>query len=199
MTRAFALSCVLLTVFFCTSSLAASRNAASGAAVPLFQGQRSLGSQNGAGAETAGGQAGGLRGISMQDAVNQAQEDYFIAREKYRAGEGLMLDIIDAQLALSTAQLNYISAQYDYARYKATVENAMGLGIGETADTASAAAANATATAAAAAEPAAPAAVKPAAEVQTAQQPTTAQLPAADETAEAGETAEAAAENGVTE
>ena len=73
-TRAFALSCVLLTVFFCTSSLAASRNAASGAAVPLFQGQRSLGSQNGAGAETAGGQAGGLRGISMQDAVNQALE-----------------------------------------------------------------------------------------------------------------------------
>ena len=136
---------------------------------------------------------------STQDAVNQAQEDYFIAREKYRAGEGLMLDIIDAQLALSTAQLNYISAQYDYARYKATVENAMGLGIGETADTASAAAANATATAAAAAEPAAPAAVKPVAEVQTAQQPTTAQLPAADETAEAGETAEAAAENGVTE
>ena len=43
-----------------------------------------------------------------------------------------MLDIIDAQLALSTAQLNFISAQYDYARYKATVENAMGLGIGET-------------------------------------------------------------------
>ncbi len=40
-----------------------------------------------------------------------------------------MLDIIDAQLALSTAQLNYISAQYDYARYKAGVENAMGTGI----------------------------------------------------------------------
>ena len=38
-----------------------------------------------------------------------------------------MLDIIDAQEALSTARLNYISAQYDYARYKATVENAMGV------------------------------------------------------------------------
>ena len=35
-----------------------------------------------------------------------------------------MLDIIDAQEALSTARLNYISAEYDYARYKATVENA---------------------------------------------------------------------------
>lgn len=61
--------------------------------------------------------------------MNQAEEDYYIAREKYRAGEGLMLDIIDAQEALSTARLNYISAQYDYARYKATVENAMGLGL----------------------------------------------------------------------
>lgn len=70
------------------------------------------------------------RFVSTQDAVTQAKEDYFIASEKYKAGEGLMLDIIDAQLALSTAQLNYISAQYDYARYKAEVENAMGLGTG---------------------------------------------------------------------
>lgn len=66
---------------------------------------------------------------STKDAVTQAEEDYYIAREKYRAGEGLMLDIIDAQEALSTARLNYISAQYDYARYKATVENAMGIGL----------------------------------------------------------------------
>ena len=64
---------------------------------------------------------------STQDAVQQAEEDAFIAREKYRAGEGLMLDIIDAQEALSKARLNYISAQYDYARYKAEVENAMGM------------------------------------------------------------------------
>ena len=68
---------------------------------------------------------------STSDAVNQAEEDYYIATEKYRAGEGLMLDIIDAQLALSTAKLNYISAQYDYARYKAEVENAMGISLTE--------------------------------------------------------------------
>lgn len=66
---------------------------------------------------------------STSDAVQQAEEDYYIAREKYRAGEGLMLDIIDAQLALSTARLNYISAQYDYARYKAEVENKMGVSL----------------------------------------------------------------------
>ena len=64
---------------------------------------------------------------STSDAVQEAEEDFFIAREKYRAGEGIMLDIIDAQLALSTAKLNYIGAQYDYARYKAELENAMGL------------------------------------------------------------------------
>lgn len=66
---------------------------------------------------------------STKDAVNQAEEDAYIAREKYRAGEGLMLDIIDAQEALAKAKLNFISAQYDYARYKATVENAMGIGL----------------------------------------------------------------------
>lgn len=63
---------------------------------------------------------------STQTAVQQAEEDYFIAQEKYKAGEGIMLDIIDAQEALSTARQNYISAQYDYARYKAAVEADMG-------------------------------------------------------------------------
>lgn len=66
---------------------------------------------------------------STTDAVRQAEEDYYIATEKYRAGEGIMLDVIDAQEALSTAQLNYISAQYDYVRYKAEVETAMGIGL----------------------------------------------------------------------
>lgn len=63
---------------------------------------------------------------STQDAVKEAEEDYFIANEKYRAGEGIMLDIIDAQTALATARQNHISAQYDYARYKAAVESDMG-------------------------------------------------------------------------
>ena len=61
-----------------------------------------------------------------ETAIKQAEEDYFIAQEKYKAGEGIMLDIIDAQEALSTARQNYISAQYDYARYKAALEADMG-------------------------------------------------------------------------
>ena len=63
---------------------------------------------------------------STETAIKQAEEDYFIAQEKYKAGEGIMLDIIDAQEALSTARQNYISAQYDYARYKAALEADMG-------------------------------------------------------------------------
>lgn len=66
---------------------------------------------------------------STQAAVKQAEEDFFIAQEKYRAGEGIMLDIIDAQEALSTARHNYISAQYDYARYKAALESDMGMSV----------------------------------------------------------------------
>lgn len=68
---------------------------------------------------------------STQVAIHKAEEDYFIAKEKYRAGEGLMLDVIDAQLALTTAKTNYIQAQYDYATYKAKLENAMGMSKGE--------------------------------------------------------------------
>ena len=66
---------------------------------------------------------------STQAAVKQAEEDFFIAGEKYKAGEGIMLDIIDAQEALSTARHNYISAQYDYARYKAALESDMGMAV----------------------------------------------------------------------
>ncbi len=60
------------------------------------------------------------------DAVRQAREDAHIANERYRAGEGILLDIIDAQTALSAAEMNAISARYDYARYRAQVENIMG-------------------------------------------------------------------------
>lgn len=67
-------------------------------------------------------------------AIKQAEEDYFIATEKYRVGEGIILDVIDAELALSQARLNYTSAQYDYARYKANLEYAIGVPEGESID-----------------------------------------------------------------
>lgn len=64
---------------------------------------------------------------TTQVAVRKAEEDHFIAAAKYRAGEGVLLDVLDAQLALSTAKNNYIAAQYDYAVNKAKLEHAMGL------------------------------------------------------------------------
>ena len=60
-------------------------------------------------------------------AIHKAEEDYFIAEAKYRAGAGIILDVIDAQLALTTARNNYIEAQHDYVTYKAELENAMGM------------------------------------------------------------------------
>ncbi len=64
---------------------------------------------------------------TTQFAIHKAEEDYSMAEKKYKVGEGILLDVIDAQLALTTAKNNYIEAQYDYAVYKAKLENAMGL------------------------------------------------------------------------
>jgi outer membrane protein TolC len=64
---------------------------------------------------------------TTQVAVHEAEEAYFIAEAKYQAGEGVVLDVIDAQLALTTAKNNYIAARYDYATDKAELENAMGM------------------------------------------------------------------------
>lgn len=63
---------------------------------------------------------------STKVAIQEANEDYFIAKEKYRVGEGIELDVIDAQLALSRALLNDISARYDYERGKSDLNFAMG-------------------------------------------------------------------------
>ena len=64
---------------------------------------------------------------TTETAINKAQEDYDIAVAKYQAGDGITLDVLDAQLALATAKNNYIKAQYDYAVDKAKLENAMGM------------------------------------------------------------------------
>ena len=62
-------------------------------------------------------------------AVDQAQEDYKIAQVRYSAGVGTNIDVIDAQVALTSAQTNYIQALYDYNTSKASLDRAMGLPI----------------------------------------------------------------------
>ena len=58
-------------------------------------------------------------------AVEKAQEDLYIAREKYIAGVGTNLDVIDAQLALTQAQTNRIQALYDYNISRAKLDKSV--------------------------------------------------------------------------
>ncbi len=59
--------------------------------------------------------------------VEQAQEAFHIARVRYRAGVGINLDVLDAQLQLDQARTNYITALYDYNIGLAKLEQAMGV------------------------------------------------------------------------
>ena len=59
--------------------------------------------------------------------VEKAQEDYMIAQVRYQAGVGTNTDVLDAQVALTKAQVNYVQALYDYNTSWANLENAMGV------------------------------------------------------------------------
>ena len=59
-------------------------------------------------------------------AVKLAEEERFIASERYRAGEGILLDILDAEVALKEARLNHLNAYCDAARYRFTLNHSIG-------------------------------------------------------------------------
>lgn len=63
---------------------------------------------------------------STKMTVGKANEDLYIAQEKYKAGMGTNLDVIDAQLALTQAQTNHVQALYDYNVNKAKLDKAIG-------------------------------------------------------------------------
>ena len=67
-----------------------------------------------------------MRLRTTQKAVDLAEEERYIATEKYNAGEGILLDILDAETALSTARKNLVSATYDVARYRLDLAHAVG-------------------------------------------------------------------------
>lgn len=60
-------------------------------------------------------------------AVSQAEEDYKISQARYAAGVGTNLDVLDSQVALTTAQTNNVSALYDYNNSRAALDKAMGI------------------------------------------------------------------------
>ncbi len=67
-----------------------------------------------------------LRFSTTQKIVDIAEEQRYIATEKYNAGEGILLDVLDAELALSTAKKNNVSARYDVMRYSFDLAHAVG-------------------------------------------------------------------------
>ena len=60
-------------------------------------------------------------------AVSQAEEDYRIAQLRYQAGVGTNTDVLDAQVALTDAQTNYLQSVYDDNISKTNLETAIGV------------------------------------------------------------------------
>ncbi len=63
---------------------------------------------------------------TTKKAVELAEEERYISVERYRAGEGILLDVLDSEVSLATARKNHVSATYDVARYKFDLSHAIG-------------------------------------------------------------------------
>jgi len=61
-----------------------------------------------------------------EESLALAEEERRLAEERYRLGASFLLELIDSQVAYSTAQTNYISALYDYKLALAQLEQAVG-------------------------------------------------------------------------
>ena len=60
-------------------------------------------------------------------AVGLAEEDYKIKVIRYQSGVGTNLDVLDAQVSLTTAKNNYLKAMYNYNNYRAKLDKSMGV------------------------------------------------------------------------
>lgn len=61
-----------------------------------------------------------------EESLALAEEERRLAEERYRLGASFLLELIDSQVAYSTAQTNHISALYDYKLAVAQLEQAVG-------------------------------------------------------------------------
>jgi outer membrane protein TolC len=59
-------------------------------------------------------------------AVNEAQTNLALTKQRYEAGIGTNLDVIDAELALDRSKTIHVQALYDYNTSKAQLQKAMG-------------------------------------------------------------------------
>lgn len=62
-----------------------------------------------------------------QENLRSAEEDLRLAEERYRLGSGTLLEVIDAQVALTRARATYVSSRYDALIARAQLEAAMGI------------------------------------------------------------------------
>ena len=60
-------------------------------------------------------------------AVGLAEEDYKIKVIRYQAGVGTNLDVLDAQVALTTAKNNLLKSMYSYNTFRAQIDKDMGV------------------------------------------------------------------------
>ena len=67
-----------------------------------------------------------VRHATTQKVVTIAEEQRYIATERYNAGEGILLEVLDAELALSKAKKDNVSAHYDVMRYTFDLAHATG-------------------------------------------------------------------------
>jgi len=64
---------------------------------------------------------------TSKSAVGLAEEDYKIKVIRYQAGVGTNLDVLDSQVALTTAKNNYLKAIYGNSTFRARLDQAMGV------------------------------------------------------------------------
>jgi outer membrane protein TolC len=65
---------------------------------------------------------------SQKENVERAKEAYQIIKERYAQGQASQLDLLDAQVALSTAQLNFAQSLYDFIVARAKLSYVVGKG-----------------------------------------------------------------------
>jgi outer membrane protein TolC len=68
----------------------------------------------------------GLRIEITERSVLAAQEDLRVQQERYRLGASTILDVVTTQEALTQAEVDAVTARFDYLRAKAAIEALIG-------------------------------------------------------------------------
>jgi TolC family type I secretion outer membrane protein len=64
--------------------------------------------------------------VVAEEAVRSSEEDLRLAEERYKVGEGTILEVIDAQVNLTRARTNRVNAVYDHRLALSALRNAIG-------------------------------------------------------------------------